>query len=1197
MNYKNLVDSTHYTEIQMKKLLEIAYKKLKSDTYYDNSNLFLRSEIAKKEHKIDTIIDALCNDIINKNIDEKIDHIGYYCLPKKLRSTREYDSNVVCNDLNTSEYTIDKITYFINLDLKYHILGTLWVLLAGEKLLKENSNYIYGRKLNKYFKNNDIRLFKPYHEEYSKWRDKAIKHSEHLLNNNDRCLMISLDIKDYYYSVDIDFEKVKSDLGIDDNKTEGDKSEISKEWLLEKLTDQVEYITRVYTNTILKLDKHHKDRNILPIGYMPSNILSNWYLKEFDKNICEEIRPIYYGRYIDDMLIVIPYTHSTQDVDKIGLINKYFCKSDIFIPMISVRDKDSTRYIFSNDNEIYSISNEYKINEIYAEGKEIECIENIFKAIDYKDIELKHSILDIIRKNKIDVDTSKIYDEECTIDVKSLDKNELKILLTELFKNFTGSKSIKSKNIEKLYVIKEKLINNNNVENVILAIQNTKIKLYDFKPNGSRAIIDKFKNEIKKNASVFKFLPEKDLVINGFDEEVLEIIYSEGINKIRSIEDFKINKYNLSKFLAQVIYSEKLDDDKYSKDLDDKILNLFKGMNIIEFYTLWEKAMICYIMNNSKAHLNNFIENIVDEITNVEKMEFNLKFNMYKHKNEENMSDELANSLKNHLKNTISMVCALNDNVSENISDSKIKYINYDEIQDLKDDLRYSNMLRHSYVLEPLMNYTNIVNYKYIQNILGLERLNLIKNNFEKDSINFGFRCTKINSNYTYKSKNPCDCTVNVWNKNNKEFEKIKCFYNISKDAEKYTPRYVHLHEIILYHINRSITDGKIIGGVDYIKESIELYKRINNIKNDKDFDLFVESFVHDEKSDSESNSERNRKIFSNYINDGRVKNHSIESNLFNQNEININLLRVKSDKNMNKLKIAIAHIDVLDENYKNSIMKTPKLEGNRLQKLYHILNESVKQGANMILFPELSIPYSWLSVMANFSRKHQLSIVCGLEHIVYENNIACNYLATILPGKYNDYTYSVVKMRLKNHYAPFETEMLTGYNINTPIMKYKYNDINRNKPEEFVKEYDLFRWNGIDFSCYNCFELSSLNDRGLFMSYVDLLIGSVHNKDVNHYSNIIESLSRDVHCYFAQVNNSKLGDNRIVAPKQTVQKNILQITGGQNDTLLIGEIDILKLREFQLKDYNLQLNDKSYKPTPPEFNKKILKLRMSIPL
>lgn len=1195
MNYKNLIDKNladYYSREELKKLLEVAYKKLKSDIYYDNSNLFLRSEIANNEHKIGYIIEKLCDNILNEQDEDEL-KVEFYCLPKKLSRNQEHDNNVVCNDLSTTDYRIDKITYFIKLDLKYQILGTLWVLLAGEKLLKDNNNYIYGRKLHKNFKNNDTRLFKPYHEEYSKWRDKAIKHTEHLLNNNDRCLMISLDIKDYYYSVHIDFEKVKKDLGIDDNKMEDDKSNISKGCLLEKLTDQVEYITRVYTNTILKLDKDHKDRNILPIGYMPSNILSNWYLKEFDKIICEEVRPIYYGRYIDDMLIVIPYTYNTEEIDKIEIINKYFCKSDIFIPMISVRYEDSTRYILLNDDEIYSINNEYKKNKIECKDQIIECIENIFKAIDYKDVELKYSILYIIKEKEIEVDTSNIHSKECTIDVKGLDEGKLNIFFRELLANFISAKSIKSKNIEKLYVIKENLINNNDVENVILAIQNTKIKLYDFKPKGSRAIIKKFKNEIKKNASIFKFLPEKDLVINGFDEEILEIIYSEGINKIRSIEDFKINKYNLSKFLAQVIYSEKLDNDTYSKDLDEKILNLFKGMNVIEFYALWEKAMICYIMNNSKEYLNNFIENIVNEITNVEKMEFDLKFNMYKHKNEKNMSDELGGSLKNHLKNTISMVYALNDNVFANISNSKIKHINHEEIVCLKDNLRYSNMLRHSYVLEPIMNYTNIVNHKYMQNILGLYGLNLIKNNFEKDSINFGFRCTKINSNYTYKSTKLCGCTVNTWNKNNKEFEKIKCIYNISKDAKKYTPRYVHLHEIMLYKINRSITEGRIISGIDYIKESIKLYKEINNINGDKDFDLFIESFIDDKKSNSESNG----KIFSNYINDGRVKNHSIESNLFNQNEININLLRVKSDKNMNKLKIAIAHIDVLDENYKNSIMKTPKLDGNRLQKLYHILNESVKQGADMILFPELSIPYSWLSVMANFSRKHQLTIVCGLEHIVYENNIACNYLATILPGKYNDYTYSVVKMRLKNHYAPFETEMLTGYNINTPIMKYKYNGITRANPSEFVKEYDLFRWNGIDFSCYNCFELSSLNDRGLFMSYVDLLIGSVHNKDVNHYSNIIESLSRDVHCYFAQVNNSKLGDNRIVAPKQTAQKNILQITGGQNDTLLIGEIDILKLREFQLKDYNLQLNDKSYKPTPPEFNKRILKLRMGRPL
>ena len=714
-----------------------------------------------------------------------------------------------------------------------------------------------------------------------------------------------------------------------------------------------------------------------------------------------------------------------------------------------------------------------------------------------------------------------------------------------------------------------------------------------FKPNGSRAIIEKFKNEIKKNASVFRFLPEKDLVVNSFDEEVLEIIYSEGINKIRSIEDFKINKYNLSKFLAQIIYSEKLDSDLYSKDLEDKILSLFSGINIIEFYILWEKAMICYIMNDNKEYLDKFIENIDNEITNIIYKEFKLKFNMYKHKDENTIKNILSESLKEHLRYTISMVWGLNDDIFINKKYPMIKCINNKEIEEFKDNLRHSNMLRHSYVLEPLMNYTNIVTHKCMQKILGLDGLNLIKNQSEKDSINFGFRCTKINSNYTYNVIKLDDCKLSVCDKDKDICEEKKCIYEIHENTKKYTPRYVHLHEIILYQINRNISEGKIISGTKYINDAIKLYKEINNIDDNMNLNLYANSFNDKEESKEESNKE----IFSNYVNDGKIKKHSVESNLFNQNEININLLNVKSDKNMNKLKIAIAHIDVLDVNYKSSIMKMPRLDGNRLQKLYHILNQSVKQGADMILFPELSVPYSWLSVMANFARKHQLAIICGLEHMVYENNLACNYLATILPGKYNNYTYSVVKLRLKNHYAPSEIEMLKGYNINIPIMKYKYDKINKLNSAEFVKEYDLFRWNGIDFSCYNCFELSSLNDRGLFMSYVDLLIGSVHNKDVNHYSNIIESLSRDVHCYFAQVNNSKLGDNRIVAPKKTVQKNILQITGGQNDTLLIGEIDILKLREFQLQDYNLQLNDRSYKPTPPEFNKHILKLRMNRPL
>ena len=50
---------------------------------------------------------------------------------------------------------------------------------------------------------------------------------------------------------------------------------------------------------------------------------------------------------------------------------------------------------------------------------------------------------------------------------------------------------------------------------------------------------------------------------------------------------------------------------------------------------------------------------------------------------------------------------------------------------------------------------------------------------------------------------------------------------------------------------------------------------------------------------------------------------------------------------------------------------------------------------------------------------------------------------------------------------------------------------------------------------------------------------------------------------------------------------------GGANSTVLIGEIDIEKLRDFQIKQYELQNDDKGFKPTPPEFNKEIVRKKI----
>ena len=90
---------------------------------------------------------------------------------------------------------------------------------------------------------------------------------------------------------------------------------------------------------------------------------------------------------------------------------------------------------------------------------------------------------------------------------------------------------------------------------------------------------------------------------------------------------------------------------------------------------------------------------------------------------------------------------------------------------------------------------------------------------------------------------------------------------------------------------------------------------------------------------------------------------------------------------------------------------------------------------------------------------------------------------------------------------------------------------------------------------------------------------------DVNYFSNITESVARDIHSYIIQVNNSKYGDSRITRPSETFKKYIVKIKGGKNILAIIDSIDVKKLRDFQKLDYSLQKMDKSFKPTPPNFS------------
>ena len=109
-----------------------------------------------------------------------------------------------------------------------------------------------------------------------------------------------------------------------------------------------------------------------------------------------------------------------------------------------------------------------------------------------------------------------------------------------------------------------------------------------------------------------------------------------------------------------------------------------------------------------------------------------------------------------------------------------------------------------------------------------------------------------------------------------------------------------------------------------------------------------------------------------------------------------------------------------------------------------------------------------------------------------------------------------------------------------------------------------------------------------------------IENRNTNYYSNIVESLSRDLHCFCIQVNTSEFGDSRITRPSKTEERDILKVKGGRNSAVLIDTIDISGLREFQIKGNVLQAkspDSKYYKQTPPTFDSNIAKQKQQCAL
>ena len=292
------------------------------------------------------------------------------------------------------------------------------------------------------------------------------------------------------------------------------------------------------------------------------------------------------------------------------------------------------------------------------------------------------------------------------------------------------------------------------------------------------------------------------------------------------------------------------------------------------------------------------------------------------------------------------------------------------------------------------------------------------------------------------------------------------------------------------------------------------------------------------------------------------------------------------------EIRIALGHLKVHPEDIEASFARarSPNVSRPRRKLLSELLNDVVRHGvrhpehrSDLLVLPEVSVPHRWASFVSRWAREHQIGVICGLEHRVDAEGRAWNELLAALPFRRANGSKDCVSVRrLKRHYSPEE--------------EFQLNNNERGIPRERGRSrYQIFRWRGASFAVYNCYELASVEDRGLFKSKVDFIVCSEFNKDVNYFSNIVESASRDLHCYVVQVNSSHFGDSRIVSPSKTEEMNPLRIKGGDNQTFLAMRLPLKELRSHQMRKYGLQKESRDYKPAPPDFDAKEVLARVRL--
>jgi hypothetical protein len=310
--------------------LIFAWRKAKVDLYYSTNPPLL--EMAEYEDKLIENLDRLL-ERINGEDEQWIkdpEFLGTWTLaPKAITfptSERETEKKGVIDakttttlmfadpdedwfaklkNLGESERPTAEFRLMARCGIDFHVFSALWMLQVGHLFDQALGDNAYGNRLRRNGQSeiNELALgsFNPYLKPFRDWRDGAINAMRNALAENKNVIALTADVSSFYHRLNPNFMR---------NKDFCEKAGIKK------LDAQKKRLHRLFIGALEAWAANTPLEKGLPVGLPASAVVANAALLELDQFINQQVVPLYYGRYVDDILLVMHNTSKlTTDKD------------------------------------------------------------------------------------------------------------------------------------------------------------------------------------------------------------------------------------------------------------------------------------------------------------------------------------------------------------------------------------------------------------------------------------------------------------------------------------------------------------------------------------------------------------------------------------------------------------------------------------------------------------------------------------------------------------------------------------------------------------------------------------------------------------------------------------------------------------------------------------------------------------------